>query len=189
MGAQSGDEVTWFDTEHGHETQTPAWVHPPQRRSLVPLVLTMVFSLIAGYVLWQLASGLSTPQPSVTIASSGDEWMYQQTAEAAQDETNRLLVMLIDTTLLVNPSPTPTPTKHPTNVPSTKVALPSCEPNSLLANGTACKPYPTPTPVSTVIPTWTPEPCATVFARPVATYSERPCAFMWTPTPGYTVGG
>ena len=150
---------------------------------------TLAFVIAIGGVFWQLLSTESRPlaAPSVSISDGGD-LLHQQNLEAQQAETNQLLASVIDTLILVNPSPTPEPTVPPTSTPKAVDKPPSCTPSTPLEDGKLCKPFATSTPSLPQTPTPTPEPCATTFAKPV-TYSTPPCYFGWTPTPTPDLAG
>ena len=115
---------------------------------------TLAFVIAIGGVFWQLLSTESRPlaAPSASISDGGD-LLHQQNLEAGQTETNQLLASVIDTLILVNPSPTPAPTKAPTSTPRPTIAAVTC--GEWLSPGTICE-IPKAKPTKVPDPTQTP---------------------------------
>lgn len=130
---------------------------------------------LIGVAGWQLLGTEARTVTPVTVSSSNDV-LHQQNLEQKLDETNGLLVLLVDTTLLVNPSPTPEATKAPTSTPRPTIPAVTC--GEWLSPGTICE-------LEKVKPTQEPLPTQTPIvdcARTTpTTFSRDYC--IWQPTP------
>lgn len=164
--------MTWFDPLTAEPSERPEWIDR-KRRSILPLLVFMIFAAIGGMIAWNLLAWEPEPvQPVATVDDADSE--HRAAVESQMSEQTGLLVIISER--LKSPTPTATATKRPTSEPVAVVKNPFCQDS--FAEGTQCRLMPwTPTPRA---PTPTIGPC---YLLTPTQFGSPECIVRNTPTP------